>query len=340
MFANQTDASSSKARRLWPLYVLSAVGVVLGVTLREPLTDLFTADRNGAPTRPEFGLPSETNEAVRREAQRRIEPTLQWADQESQRLIAIHLRAIEDYFKQAKQGTRPFADDALGYSSKWRLMVDYVPYTDGGRHERYIRSRFEHHVFKAEDLAKVIQASIAGYIVALHDIENRMLVKMRADVADLPSTALPEFADNKVLQAAYVAALNTAVDSSKVDLRADVAREVAAMVAGEVLTFVAVKLGVSGGILAAGAGSSWATFGVGLVVGLIVDQIVSWVWDWWADPKGELATKMNDQLDSILHLMINGDAENSGLRDRLTEIAAERKRIRAVALSSLLGTEE
>ena len=339
MSTDQTGPHSSKTRRLWSLYVLAAVGVVLGVSLREPLVGLFTSDHDDTPSRPTFELPTKTDEAVRREAQRRIEPTLEWADDESKRLIAVHLKAIEGYFEQAKEGTRPFAEEALSYSSKWRLIIDYVPYTDGGRHERYIRNRFEHHVFKSDDLGEVIQESISGYLAALQDIENRMLVKMRADVADLPSTALPEFADNDVLEDAYAAALKTAADSSQVELRADVAREVAAMVAGEVLSFVAVKLGVSTGILSAGAGSSWATLGLSFLVSLIVDQVVSWVWDWWADPKGELAAKMNDQLDSILNLMISGDAENPGLRDRLGIIATERKRLREAALSRLLGAE-
>jgi len=45
-----------------------------------------------------------------------------------------------------------------------------------------------------------------------------------------------------------------------------------------VLEQVGVRLGVSGGILAAGAESSWATLGVGLAVGLVVDQVVGAVW--------------------------------------------------------------
>jgi hypothetical protein len=327
MTSHQGNPSFSKhrSRRFWLLYLCAAIGVILGVTF---LFSLF------APTPPPI-----EDTAARRAAELRFAPTLDWSDAESKRRIDVHLQVLADFFDQAKEGTRPFADDALGYSSKWRLIADYVPYTAGGRHERYIRSSFEKHVLVADDLTKVIEQSIAGYLASVQDIENRMLVKMRADIADLPATALPAFCDDATLASAFAAALLQSMKSSQSDLQVDVAREAASVVAGEVLTFVAVKLGVSAGILAAGAGSSWTTFGVGLVVGVVVDQMISWVWNWWADPQGDLAAKMDEQLDFIHQLIVDGDADNPGLRARLTKIQLERVQLRRDAISKLVTAE-
>ena len=337
---SETEHSVSLSKRLWPLYVIAAVAVVVGVSLREPIIGLFQSHPEPTPVELELpATPTPTAAEVREVAAQRVAPTLEWADAETQRLLDLHLRAIAEYFDQARKGTEPFAKDALGYSSKWRLVIDYVPYTDGGRNERYIRDTFERHIFKSEDLAKVIEQTTAAYLTSIHSVENQMLVKMQADVADLSTVVLPAFENQATLHAAFVEAVESAASSSQVKLRADIATEVAAVVAGEVLTFVAIKLGVSGGILAAGAGSSWATAGIGLVVGVIVDQIVSWVWDWWADPKGDLAEKMSEQLDTIEGLILKGDAENPGLRDSLAQIQLERSRIRRVAVASLLAEE-
>jgi hypothetical protein len=106
-----------------------------------------------------------------------------------------------------------------------------------------------------------------------------------------------------------------------------------------VLTQVAVRLGVSAGILGAGASTSWATFGAGLVVGLIVDQLVSWIWDWWADPRGSLATELNAKLDSLHALIVDGDAQTPGLRTALGEFARHRAELRRAAVLDLLQIE-
>jgi hypothetical protein len=101
---------------------------------------------------------------------------------------------------------------------------------------------------------------------------------------------------------------------------------------------VAVRLGVSAGILGTGAASGWATLGIGVVVGLIVDQIVSWVWDWWADPRGNLAAELDKKLDEINRLIVDGSADVQGLRDRLKQFARERAAARRIAVLSLLQT--
>ncbi len=64
----------------------------------------------------------------------RAKPHFDWA----QRQILLHtsncLVPLDELFAQGRKGTPGFAEDALGWSSKWRLMVDCVPYT---RHDRH-----------------------------------------------------------------------------------------------------------------------------------------------------------------------------------------------------------
>ena len=68
------------------------------------------------------------------------------------------------------------------------------------------------------------------------------------------------------------------------------------------------RVGVSAGLLGAGASSSAATLGVGLAAGLVVDQIVSWAWDRWSDPRGALARATAARVDAIRRAVVEGTA--------------------------------
>src|SRR6476619_5263103 len=70
-------------------------------------------------------------------------PHLAWAKRESGERLYQELIPIEDFFRDAKRNAPTFSKTALSWSSKWRLMADYVPGTKGGRHENYLRDEFE-----------------------------------------------------------------------------------------------------------------------------------------------------------------------------------------------------
>lgn len=263
-------------------------------------------------------------------------PHLSWADRQSAEVLHSHLRQIDDFFADAKRRTPAFADRALSFSSKWRLVADNVPFTRGGRHEAFLRSQFEQHVFEPAQLGKVVEQVVSSYLAHLRSIEAEMLVKVRADVAGFPETYLVAELDEANLKARYDEALSQALAATGGGLRSDVATQVVSLIVGEVLTQVATRLGVSAGILGTGAASSWATFGIGLAVGLIVDQIVSWVWEWYADPSGNLARQLADKLDGLNRMIIDGSDGVQGLRSRLKAYASERAGLREAAVLAVL----
>jgi hypothetical protein len=267
-----------------------------------------------------------------------IRPHLAWAQRQSEEVLGEYLRQMDDFFETAKKGTPEFADRALGFGSKWRLVADHVPFTRGGRHEKFLRSQFEDHVFRPSQLGDMVEQVVAGYLAHTRSIEGEMLVKLRADVADFPETYVLAELDEANWRARYDEALSDALAATGSDLRSDVAGQVVSLIAGEVLTQVATRLGVSAGILGTGAASSWATFGIGVVVGLVVDQIVAWVWDWYADPTGTLVGQLNTRLDHVNRLIVDGADDMQGLRARLKAHAAQRAVIRETALLAILQT--
>lgn len=266
-------------------------------------------------------------------------PHLKWADQECERIIDEHVKTVDLFFADAKRNTRVFSEEALSWGSKWRLVVDYVPFTKGGRHETFIRERFEERVFKPSQLADAVEQVVASYLKHVTSIEGNMLVRIRADVVDFPSTYRIAELDESALTGAYNHAISQAVANTGSKLRADIAADLVSLITGELLTQVAVRIGVSAGVLGTGATAGAATFGIGLVVGVIVDQIISWVWDWYADPRGNLANDLNGKLDEINRLIVDGSAEVQGLRERLHRLAKDRSELRSNAVFSLLESQ-
>jgi hypothetical protein len=296
------------------------------------------------PTGPSQSLfvPSESPQAnvdsQRHAALARVEPSLDWADEQCRGAVDERLKPLQTFFIKAKKRTPNFADYVLGWGSKWRFVADRMPFTSGGRHDEYLRKVCAEQWFAEKDLVRAIELAVSGYADSMESTENQMLVRIRDDLGDLPLAKLPEFSNGAALSAAYKQALERAMERVGAEVKADVASLVLSAVAQEVLTQVAIRMGVSAGILSVGAGSSWATLGVGLVVGVIVDQIISWIWDWWADPRGNLAIEMNAKLDQLQLLLIEGDDMTPGLRTKLTQYAQQRAAVRRAAVEELIST--
>src|SRR5581483_7795291 len=65
-----------------------------------------------------------------------VERHLEAAKQEAAAGLETQIDIIHQFFVQAKGGTRPFAEDALGWGSKWEFMTGFIFYDD--RHREYL----------------------------------------------------------------------------------------------------------------------------------------------------------------------------------------------------------
>ena len=246
-----------------------SIGLAIGLLARQPIWELI---RGSAETkRPELKLPSK----VVPKPSEIAKPHLTWADQESVRIIDEHIKALDYFFSEAKRNTPAFAESAMSLSSKYNLIKDYVPFSQGGQHEKYIRDQFEKILFSPPTIEQILRQVVESYLQELKSIEGRMLVRIRADISEFPDDYPISLSDTSKIQKLYGEAIQTSITSSKVDLQSMASRELASFVIGEVLAQVAIQLGTSAGILTAGGASSTVTLGVGFAVGIILDVIVS-----------------------------------------------------------------
>ncbi|HQU46289.1 MAG TPA: hypothetical protein PK867_25980 [Pirellulales bacterium] len=244
--------------------------------------------------------------------------------------LDAEIAAVKAFFAAARQRTPAYAETVLGWRSKWKLSTDYV--TGRQQHAAFLQQQFEELIFSNQELADLVQQSVSGFLRETDDIEAQALVRLQADLDRLPAGSLPSAMDVNQIRTVLNDALHQAGQSARTDLGAAVGRELASYVTGEVLTCAATQLATSAGILGTGAGSSWATFGAGIVIGIIIDAIVTKIYEWQFDPVGNLTGMLNAQLDQLEALILEGTSESPGLRGRLSHYSSERNAARREAI--------
>lgn len=258
----------------------------------------------------------------------RIEKRLAQADKEALAAVDRCLSSLRQLFSKARKGTRPFAEDALSLSSKWRLMADYLPGTRGDRHATYMKEAFERHIFSGTELGHQIESAIAEFQRVQQDIENRALVDIGVDLESLKlQTGRPP--SQHTLQQRVLRLLEDAAGNVQGDLANEVLVAVSSDVAQQLVRLIATRLGVSSAILGTGASTSWATFGLSMAASLLIDWVVTEIWDWWADPTGELAAKIDRQVYQLRYELLDGP---QGLKKTLSAAAAKRNELRQQAV--------
>jgi hypothetical protein len=325
-----------------------------GVVCAMALLFAFRAFKTRGPD-PAFDLKRAGPAAER--AWQRIAPRLAEADQEGLRSADRHLDDIRNFFAYHRQNTAAFAEEVLGWKGKWEFVRGQFSGNGGKTHQEYLRSAFERHFFRNQDLEQFMQGMIAAYVSELEGHESAVLVAIRADLSehDLPVVrSMAVLGSDGTLASAYQQMLADVVPIVSRDLKMTIGREAVTWVGSEIATAVtirvgaalATRLGISSGILGTGAASTAATFGIGLGVGFLVDAGVDWALKQNGyDPAAEIANQTAAALTRIETLLIDGEsgpvspgesAPSAGLRQEFSRLRALRSQIREMALKKLL----
>jgi len=315
----------------WRTFLLLTLGIIValvGMLAYRIATDSPPPppDRGGEvqPGAPD-GEPEVDTDAVRTEAWQRIQPRLEAADAKTRELTNQLVHRIETFFDSRKEGARAFGEAALGWKSKWELIKS----RDG--HREFIAARFSEYIFTQDELAALLKEASDEYAQGLRAVENELLVQVRADLKNLPASALPAFANKNVLESRFDNIVATVAADVARDLQVDVGREITSFAVGEIvavvvkktLTAVVTRLGISGAILGTGAASSWATFGAGIVICIAVDFLLDWIIGWFHDPAGDIANKVTASLDDVKTSITTGDPDAWKAHDRIEQMATE-----------------
>jgi len=184
-------------------------------------------------------------------------------------------------------------------------------------------------VLNSTNIEQTLKQVVESYLQDVKSIEGSMLVKIKSDISGFPIEYPVVNYDANRLDQVINEALQPSIDASK----ADIHQQIASLIVCEVLEGTALLLGRSVGIIGAGATLSIKTLGVAVVASVIIDAFISYVWDWWKDPKGELAFKVNTKLDEANSFI------KDKLKERMVEIANKRAVIRQNTILNLLSAQ-
>jgi hypothetical protein len=261
---------------------------------------------------------------------------LRHADEQTKQSIDRHLTNFQGVFAESRANALEFAETALGFGSKWRLVVDFLPGTAGGRNKRYLREAFERLVINPKTLDAAVDRLVSSLESDIRSIENQMLVKLAADLADFPLTADVYQIETGQLELRFQKALQIASDRNHRDAGALVAREILAAIIGTVVGKVVARLAVSGSIIGMGIVGGPETLGISVLSAIVADVVFSWVWDWWTDSSGRLSREIIEQLDHLENMIVNGGSDFPGIKTKLVELGNQRDSLRRAAILDIL----
>jgi hypothetical protein len=262
-------------------------------------------------------------------ARSRARPHIEKAAADSLASVDPSLRTLQAFFDDAKGHTKAFAEDVLGWYSKYKLIR--------GQHEEFLTATFRKHFFGPDELRGAMVSAVEAYIADLDAIDNQMLVDIRMDVADLPTGAalmampVPDVQDRYRTLCGRIAGITGA------DAAVNVGRVAAETIVTSVVVMMAARMGTSAVVLGTAAASSYLTFGISVVIGWIVDQIISAVWNWTYDPHGKLVAMMESKIDEVRNLVLDGEGGQPGVREALRQYADKRAVVRREAVLQLLA---
>lgn len=214
-----------------------------------------------------------------------------------------------------KEAIPAFTDDCFSLGTTWKLL-----WTTEAEGRDLVRRRFERHVVSPEWMERLFAQVAEDFSNDARAAQDEYLLAIAADVEDV----CVESPGAPVVDAAVVRSL---VGSLRTDVRACAGLQVANSIVTEVVLAGVARFLIARGALAAGAATSWCTFGIGLVVGIVVDYFICLYCE------HEAGEAVSAGLDDLAKGVVEGKDGEAGLRAALE---AEARRLRRAMGDSVL----
>jgi len=280
-----------------------------------------------------------------------VRARLSEADDRSKASIDTQLKPLNELFAKGRKGAKVFAQEALSWNGKWALVKGLAD--NGQSHHRFLAELFVRHVFGPEDLRQAMESAVKMYLADLEGHEAEMLVRLRADLANLDpggdaGPGNPQ--GDESFQAEYRKLAGQVVSELHLDIGVTVGRELGLMVASDLVTQIALQaaraaaadMGVSAGVLGSGAASTVATLGLGMVLAFILDAILDEVFKMAGyDPAAKIEALVIESINKMEAALIRDTGwisfHNKGaLRERLEQLHEARSRLRRETITRFL----
>jgi len=254
--------------------------------------------------------------AVHGSIQSKTLPLLEQADRQSALALDRHLASIHAFLHERKAGSKAFAEKMLSLQGKWNLVVAAIG--DNSTHASFLKETFSENLFPIAELEKTVNIAVRGYLAELESIDDDLLVRLRADLADdaLPRMTIPALRSEEAWRSHYHELSQRVAHDLHTDLAVIAGRELFLWQASNIATdltlqagaAVAARLGISSTILTAGTASAWETLGVGLIVAIVLDEVVNrLIKAAGYDAETQIAERVEQTLSDLGRTITDGD---------------------------------
>ncbi len=276
-------------------------------------------------------VPDEDSAVKKRQRfyRQQVKPELQQARRSNLQALQDLYARINDLFTRYRRGVKPFSEDLTSMGTRFWVLWEMTGGEDDVK--RYVRSKFEKHIFSKKELANEIDTALKSYQEQLEANRNQLLSSVRAAVktSDVQVPAMPNLDEysERVTQNMQTFVADKATDSALNGVSTLVLGEVIAYVGETVCYAIITRVGTtaattaaaSGGAAATGAGTGAAGgstvgpvgtaigFGVGLAIGVAVD------WYMTERFRAKLEKQMTTYLSKVQEGLIKG-VEKEGER--------------------------
>jgi len=271
-----------------------------------------------------------------------IAPRIEIAQEESLKALETRTQQVLSFFSERQKCIPEYDDRVLSFRSKLELAKSKFPGAEKDAHTSFLKEEFSKIVFSQEKLREVVTRTTEDYVRDVQSIENALLVKIRADLQDIPECVdmLPDLKTEALFRDRFESVVDGLSKKTGSDVKVDVGRfvgsEIATAIALRVGIAVAARLGVSSAILGTSAAAGPETLGFSIFAGVIVDQIAGWVIGWFYKPEVDIRKKLNEELTGLSNLIVSGDEKTHGLKQELGVLAERRKLVRDAALREMI----
>ncbi len=221
-----------------------------------------------------------------------VQAELDWANRQTHQAAAEALAPIDQLFAKAKKGTPEFAEEVLSFfGGKWKYI-----WSSEEEFRKYLQEQFAEKVLHPDELKRAVEKTFKLYMKRCEEIDNDLFVRIRADVPDLENRPLDFQRFLGLVEQSMTEILRSSGDALWESLLRDtIGGNIAVFIGEEIITKIIIMVARRVGLTVAATATSWETLGISILVGFALD----WVWDWWTDPKGQLAKQLNQHLDQM-----------------------------------------
>ena len=246
---------------------------------------------------------------------------------------------LAPFFAKAKAKVPEFADWALGAWSKIYYLVDTITFGKTKWNADLLKEKFESLVISEGSINVEITRFRKEYMDEMEEALNKMWIKIETTLRSYPTVLEIQKADIKDVKDRINAMVFSGQKSAQIataiagplfllsyaleEALKKVFIALASQIATKAGASTATRGAASAAVLSTGAAGSVATFGLSLAGAVAIDYMLGCLLDYTFDPKGNLTNEINKNIDAIHTTIVDGNSNQSGLKQLMNMTIVE-----------------